>query len=142
MRARPLLFVSCVVLAGCGGSQSTLEAHGPAAASIFVRGWTMFIGGALVLALVVALTAYAVLAEPERRRWIAGNRFIIGGGIILPVATLTALLVYGLALTHEIGRATGSPALRAEVIGEQFWWRVHYIPTDGSPPFASANEIR
>jgi cytochrome c oxidase subunit 2 len=142
MRTRPLFLVSCLVLSACGGSQSTLEAHGPAAQSILILGWMMFGGGALILLLVVALTAYAILARPEQRRWIAGNGFVIGGGIIFPVATLTVLLVYGLALTHDIGRATGPAALRVEVVGEQFWWRVHYLDADGRRSVASANEIR
>jgi cytochrome c oxidase subunit 2 len=142
MRARPLLLICCIALAGCGGSQSMFEAHGPAAASIVTLTWVMIVGSALILGLVVALTVYAMVGEPERRHWLAGNRFIIGAGIVFPVATLTVLLIYGLALTHEIGGSRGSAALRVEVTGEQFWWRVHYLDAEGRTSAASANEIR
>jgi cytochrome c oxidase subunit 2 len=141
MRAPPLVPVCAVVLTACGGSQSTFEAHGPVAQSILALGWTMFIAGGLILMLVVALTVFSVLARAERRCWIAGNGFIVGGGIVFPVAALTVLLVYDLALTHDIGRANGPPKLRIEVVGEQFWWRVHYLEANGQSPVVSANEI-
>jgi cytochrome c oxidase subunit II len=142
MRGRAFLFLCCIVLAGCGGSQSTFEAHGPAAESILTLSWVMVIASGLILFLVVALTAYAIFADPERRRWLASSRVIVGGGIVFPVTTLTVLLIYGLVLTREIGGASGPAALRVEVIGEQFWWRVHYLDGNGRPPVASANEIR
>lgn len=101
----------------------------------------MFIGGGLILGLVIALTAYAIVAAPANRRWLTGSPFIIGLGIAFPTVTLTALLVYGLVTTRELV-AAGSPALRIEVIGERWWWRVNYLDARNNIRLASANEIR
>jgi cytochrome c oxidase subunit 2 len=59
-------------------------------------------------------------------------------GLALPVVTLTILLGYGIWLTRaHTGHA--ADALRIEVTGEQWWWRVVY---DGPTPLVTSNEIR
>jgi cytochrome c oxidase subunit II len=121
--------------------QSALVPHGAHADAVATASWVMFIGGGLIFLLVLALTALAILVPRERRGWMAGRGFIIGLGIVFPVVTLTALLIYGLILARNLVTA-GPPALRIEVVGERFWWRVHYLDDDGAISLASANEIR
>jgi cytochrome c oxidase subunit II len=59
-------------------------------------------------------------------------------GLALPVVTLTILLGYGVWLTRvQTGHTDG--AVRIEVTGEQWWWRVVYA---GATPVVSSNEIR
>jgi cytochrome c oxidase subunit 2 len=139
------------VLAGCEGPQSALSTGGPDAAAHALLGNIMFAGAAAILVLVTGLTAYAVMAAPERRTWLARRRIIVAGGIVFPIVTLSALLPYGLWLVRaaewsEAGRATlaqpSSDALRIEVTGEQFWWRVRYLDEDGEVAFETANVIR
>jgi cytochrome c oxidase subunit 2 len=139
------------VLAGCEGPQSALYTGGPNAAAYALLGNVMFAGAAAILALVTGLIAYAVMAAPERRAWLGRRRIIVAGGIVFPVVTLSALLPYGLWLTREAewseaGRAAlaepGDDALRIEVKGEQFWWRVRYLDKDGEAAFETANVIR
>jgi cytochrome c oxidase subunit II len=67
---------------------------------------------------------------------VPGPVLIVGGGLVLPLVTLTALLVYGVGLGREITR-TLPVAVEIEVIGNQFWWEVRY-PNDG---IVTANEI-
>ena len=101
----------------------------------------MFAGGAVILALVVILTTLAIRGQTAWRARISNERMVFWGGIAFPVVTLSALLVYGLLLTGAVGRLSEPDALRIEVTGEQFWWRVHYPQADGQPGFATANEI-
>ncbi|MFC4174299.1 cytochrome c oxidase subunit II [Microvirga sp. GCM10011540] len=121
--------------------QSTLLTYGPSAEIIETLSWVMFIGAGLIFALVLVLTAYAIMAPPRWRGWMTNRTFIIGLGIVFPVVTLTALLIYGLAVNRQL--VTGDPpALRIEVIGERWWWRVHYVDGEGRVRLVSANEIR
>jgi cytochrome c oxidase subunit II len=120
--------------------QSALVPRGPHADAVATASWVMFIGGGLIFLLVMALTVVAILLPRERRGWMAHRGFIVGLGIVFPIVTLTALLVYGLVLSRNLVTA-GPPALRIEVVGEQFWWRVHYVDAEGATGLVSANEI-
>lgn len=136
-----ITFLICLTLGGCEWQQSALAPGGPHAASVATLSWVMFIGGGVILLVVMTLTAVASLARAERANWLGRKAVIVGGGIIFPLVTLTALLVYGLLLSRSLVTA-GPPALRIEVIGEQFWWRVHYVDASGEPHLVTANEIR
>lgn len=127
-------------LAACEGSQAVLHAQGPDAAAIAKLGHVMFAAGAVIFVLVMVLALLAVLAPPHRRAWLVSRRVVLGGGVVFPVATLTALLVYSLWMTRGLG-GTDAPTMRIEVAGEQFWWRVHYVDDTGQTLVASANEI-
>jgi cytochrome c oxidase subunit 2 len=120
--------------------QSAFDPHGPGAQGVLTLSWVMFAGAGLILLLVVALTAYAALAPRSRRRWLAGAPTIVAGGIVFPVVTLSALLVYGLLLGNDL-IAAGRDALRIEITGEQWWWRVRYLDEAGQPLFETANEL-
>jgi cytochrome c oxidase subunit 2 len=120
--------------------QSALVPHGPNAGAVATLSWVMFIGAALILVFVAVLAALAIALPPERRRWMTRRSFIIGWGIVFPAVTLTVLLVFGLAITRDLLGA--GRILRIEVVGEQFWWRVHYLDRRGDTQIASANEIR
>ena len=113
--------------------QSALNPAGPTAALIAELAWVLFAGGALIFAGVMALAAYAVFSD--KRSKLSPRALIVGGGIAFPVLVLSALLVYSLVRMSTL-QAGGEPALRIEVIGEQWWWRVRY------PQFETANEIR
>jgi cytochrome c oxidase subunit 2 len=114
---------------------------GPHAGGVATLSWVMFIGGSLIFILVMALTAFASLSDPQHANWLGRRVIIIGGGMIFPIVTLSALLMYGLLLSRGLGMP-GAPALRIEVVGEQFWWRVNYLDAAGSPHLTTANEIR
>lgn len=122
------------------GAQSALAPRGPAAAEIAQISWVLFAGAAVVFLVVLALAAYAVVARRERAARLSERWLIVGGGIAFPAIVLSALLVWTFA--RAAPDALGGKALTIEVIGEQWWWRVHYLDADGRRDFATANEIR
>lgn len=127
---------------GCGGVQSVHAPAGFNAGAIGLLGWIMYAGGAVIFLMVMVLLVIALTASPERKRFLTGSGAVIAGGLILPVVVLTALLVYGLAIAARLAEAAPADALRVEVVGEQFWWRVIYAGEDGAEGFETANEIR
>lgn len=139
--ARRLLPLALLPLGACQGIQSALAPLGRGADAIATVSWAMFAGAAAILLLVVAFTAWAVWGPAERRGWLAGSGAIVGGGMVFPVVTLSVLLVWGLWTTRELADAGPAP-LRIEVVGEQWWWRVHYLDAAGRPALVTANEIR
>jgi cytochrome c oxidase subunit 2 len=141
MRSRLPVIVAALALAGCEGVQSALMPAAGDAAAIAQLSWILFIGAALIFALVLGLITYVIYAPEEKRRWATTHRFILGGGLAFPFVTLTLLLIYGLGLTGGVGRSAEPPALRFDVTGEQFWWRVRYDGQDGREAITSANEI-
>lgn len=127
-------------LAGCRGVQSALWPQGPAAQAIADIGWVMFAGAAVILLLVMALALYAIFRAPDKRRPVSANVLIAAGGIGLPVVTLTALLVYGVYAMDYLRAEATDAAAGIEVVGNQWWWDVHY--RDGGQVVSTANEIR
>lgn len=119
--------------------QSSFNAQSGVAESIARLGWVMAGGGVAIFLAVVAIGLYAVFAPPERRAVIARYGLIIGGGIVFPGILLFALLVYALATADRIIAVEEPAALRIEVVGERFWWRVRYL--DASGGVETANEI-
>jgi cytochrome c oxidase subunit 2 len=139
------LLPTAVLLCGCEGIQSTLAPRGPNALVIANISWVMFWGAAAILLLVMALALYAVYRAPDKRPAWPGNRIVLAGGVIFPVVTLTALLVYGVTAMGTLRadqRAVQDGTLHIEVVGNQWWWEVRYGGGDGRPLAVTANEIR
>jgi len=122
-------------------AQSVFDARGLDAQAILELTWVMIAGATAIMLLVIALTAYAVLVAHRHRQWLAKASAIVVGGIVFPVVVLSALLVYGLFVAGEL-IAERKDALRVEVVGEQWWWRVRYLDARGLARFETANEIR
>lgn len=135
-----LVGVACLSLA-CRGIQSALEPAGLGAERLARLFWWMA-GGALVSwGVVIGIVLYAAYTPP-RDDLKGARRLIVWGGVIVPVAVLTPVLCFGLGLLPDYTVPMGPPArVRVHVIGEQYWWRVKYLP-DGSAPIELANEIR
>ena len=92
----------------------------------------MSIFAVLTLMVVVALWLYALRRKPgqlsqEQARRIQ-NRWIIGGGLILPIASMSVLLVFGIPIGHRMLPlpVEGEQVLRIDVTGHQWWWQVQY----------------
>lgn len=143
MRSLAILLTAAAssVLAACTDRQSVMAAHGSEAERIALLAIIVFAGAGVVMLVVVSALWLAVRGSAGQRAALAGERAIRIGGIAFPVITLTALLGYGLWLMRESLAIEARPALRIEVTGEQWWWRLGYRDRDGNT-FAEANEIR
>jgi cytochrome c oxidase subunit 2 len=118
--------------------QSPLAPHGLQAAQIAELGAVLIIGAAVVFLVVLVLAVWAL--GPRRPRWMHNRAFIIGGGLVFPLAVLAALFAYSLRVGDSL--ADNEPAsLRLAIVGEMWWWRVHYLDPHGEVDFATANEI-
>src|SRR5690606_23745031 len=92
------------------------------------------------------------------------RKWVIGGGVIFPSVTLTALLVYSLAIGNGLSAIGSANALqlildcfgiasatsrieperllRIEVVGKQWWWEVRYEQPGSNERIVVASEIR
>ncbi len=147
------------LLGGCRGPLSVLDPAGPSADAIAQVWWWMFGVAAAVWLLMIVLGALAMRAgrdrsggkgewpgveegehrsgrearraeDGARQRRIA-RRCLVGGGLLLPGAAITALLLFGSpAGFHQLPWPGAAAApLRVEVTGHQWWWEVHYPDT-------------
>jgi cytochrome c oxidase subunit 2 len=142
-RFRELYFaIALSAVAGCGGEQSALAGLGPVASRITLLTWIMFIAAASITVFICLLIAIAIAGPASWRRKLAGEKIVVWGGIVFPVATLSVLLLYGFSILKA-----GEQLVRADnpvhisVVGEQWWWRVVYRHGDGRTT-ESANEVR
>lgn len=128
-------------LVGCSGPQSSLDPAGRGAEKIAELFWWMTIGTVVIWVAVASLTAWALLRKEKANDERRVRMLIVGGGAIVPTVVLTALLVYGLGLMPPMLARAPEGSLRIAVSGEQWWWRVRYIPKEGEEAVL-ANEIR
>lgn len=134
-------WIACaLLLAGCGGPQSALEPAGHGAERIALLFWWMAAGAAVIWLIVVGLAFYAFRVQPGPHEKKAAL-LIIGGGAAFPTVVLAVLLAFGLAEMPGLLAPAPEGSLKIAVTGEQFWWRVRYLPP-GREPFELANEIR
>ena len=138
--------------------QSALQpADGSAAAFIDSLGMVMYVGGGAILFVVLALALYGVFGRP---RVVSVRHWVIGGGLLFPAITLSALLVYSLAIGNGLAAIGTSNALqlfldcfsgdarpqqdadllRVHVVGKQWWWEVRYERANGVDAI-TANEL-
>lgn len=133
-------FAGLSALPACS-PQSALLPAGADADRIALLSWVLFTGSAAILLFVIVALVLAIRGPQSARRALSSTGMIRFGGIVFPVITLTVLLGYGLWLMRPSIAAPDPAALRLEVTGEQWWWRIAY-PRENAPPIAEANEIR
>ena len=137
------------LLAGCSGSQSTLNPQGLEAERLANLFW-LFTGvcGAIWVIVVIAMCAAIMrrrevapahdplfLDDGQERR----TTFVVG-----VLATLTALILVAFTFLSYLatrGLAASNKSLAIEVTGYQWWWNVKYESSDSSQVFDTANEI-
>lgn len=89
----------------------------------------------LVMVVVVALWLYAIRreptmsGEPELRRM--QQRWLIGGGLLLPGISITVILLVGVPLGQRMLPLPppSGEVLRIDVVAHQWWWQVSYPDT-------------
>ncbi|WP_333874760.1 cytochrome c oxidase subunit II [Methylobacter sp.] len=139
---KTLCVMALLVIAGCGDKQSAFAGLGPVSSRITLLIWIMFIGAALITVLISVLMLISITGPAGWRHKLAGEKSIVWGGIVFPVVTLTALLIYGfLILKAGATLVHAEDPVHISVVGEQWWWRVIYRHDDGHTT-ESANELR
>jgi len=131
-----------LIIAGCDGRQSAFTALGPVSSRITLLTWIMFIGAAFITLLICALMVISIAGPADWRHKLTSEKSIVWGGMVFPVVTLTALLIYGFLVLKAGGTLSQAEnPVHISVIGEQWWWRVIYRHDDGHTT-ESANELR
>jgi cytochrome c oxidase subunit 2 len=133
--------LAALALTGCNELQSALAPRGDEARRVALLTWILFAGAAAILFAVGGALALAIAGPCRWRRALGGERAIRLGGIAFPMVTLTILLGYGVWLMRETIASDRPAALRVEITGEQWWWRVAYAD-QGGIRLSEANEIR
>lgn len=121
-----------------------LDPAGPFAQPVTTLAWALLIGGALVFAIVLAALAVALFGSARQKARLGGEKAIWGLGVVFPVVVLTGLLIWGLTLTASLSASAasvGGAEMRVRIIGEMWWWRVHYLDGDGRETLRDANEL-
>jgi cytochrome c oxidase subunit 2 len=138
-----------LLLAGCGGSQSSLAPKSHQARTLASLWWWMLGGACIGFAVVVLLLA--LTWTRRNRRGIGGDteglepgerfsmRVVLGLGLGVPIAVLVALFVISdiFVIRTTQAPAAAKTALTVQVVGHQWWWEVRYPGTKA----VTANEI-
>jgi cytochrome c oxidase subunit II len=147
-RVRLALLLPIFLLAGCGGWQSALDAHGASAIGIkqlivLTTAVCSIVWAAVMVALIIALWR----GRPERVGPIdlephAETRMF---GTVLGATLLTALVITGFTVasffTTRALSTSGSDELIIRVRGSQWWWNIEYLDPQLDKTFQTANEI-
>jgi cytochrome c oxidase subunit 2 len=118
--------------------QSALHPAGPDAAIIAQLTWVLFIGGSVLFVGVMALCAISL----GRGRPVRPMVWIVGGGVLLPLVLLSALLVFGTWRSGQLSQPTSQHAIKISVVARMWWWEVRYTDPAGGTDIVLANEIR
>jgi cytochrome c oxidase subunit II len=124
-----------------GWPPPVLDPAGPYAGSIAVLSWVLLGMAVVVLGIVLAALWVALFGKQRLRRRLGGQTVIWVGGIVFPLVVLTGLLIYGLSLTRNLTQPAPPGAMRIQVTGEMWWWRVAYLDGQGQAWMWDANEI-
>lgn len=125
--------VAPLLLAGCVGDASTLDPAGPGARAIARLWWVMFYAGIALFALVMGLFALVML-KPAIGARLPEGRWILLGGLCLPVPVLAALLFVSLVQgEHLLAHEGDGDALRVEARARQWQWEFRYLDAEGRP---------
>jgi len=127
---------------GDGWPPAVFDPAGPYSEPVTTLAWALVIGGALVFAIVLAALWAALYGSTKLKARLGGEKAIWILGFAFPAVVLTGLLVWGLMLTSSLSatRVTGAE-MRVKIIGEMWWWRVHYQDANGRETLRDANEL-
>lgn len=117
---------------------STLSPAGSASEIIAELSWWLFGGAAIIWIIMASLFLYAYhkpWSHPRKKTAL----LVIGGGVAFPIVIITVLIFFSLRPLPELVARGQEGALKIEVTGLQWWWRVRYL--DGNSSVELANEI-
>jgi cytochrome c oxidase subunit II len=118
--------------------QSVLHPAGPDAEIVAGFAWTLFAGGALIFAGVMAMTWRSLRTHASELR---PGRWLFGAGVIFPAVVLTALLGWATWRSGQFTPQHSIHPLQVAVAAKMWWWEVRYRDPNGGPDIVTANEI-
>jgi cytochrome c oxidase subunit 2 len=130
-----------LTLAGCGGTQSTLNPHSHAAADITNLFWVMMAVAFGGLALITGLLIFAWVrrgrrgfgSDPddphrgEKPSWFV----VVGMGVVFPLMVIIALFIVGNGVIISVTQAPAASRtqLTVDAVGHQWFWAFRYPGT-------------
>ena len=141
-RAGPFPAAALALAAGgCAGELSTLDPAGPAAASIARLWWVMFAGSLVLFALVMGLFLL-VLYRPGFGAGVSQKRWIVAGGLMLPIPVLALLTYYALFQGERlISFASAGEPVRIEARARMWEWEFRYPDRPDAAPTVGVMHI-
>ena len=128
-----------MLLGGCEHPQSTFSVFGIEAEATRDLTLVMSGGAGLITLGVLWIAFHAARAPAGQLDMRSGMRIILWLGAFGPTLLLAITLMFALPGMRSMSVAPED--LRIGVDGEQFWWRVRYLPPGGAA-VETANEIR
>ena len=121
--------------------QSALHPAGPDATVIHNLSWLLIIGASVVLIGMMVLLALA-LRRKKSGAPVRPLRWLIGGGVVLPLVVLSALLAWSTLRSAQLTRPSSQHAVKIAVTAKMWWWEVRYTDPATGHDIVLANEIR
>lgn len=119
--AHAALPAAAIVLGGCAGPLSALDPAGPAAEGIRQLFLVFLAIAGFSFLLIMGL--FALSFKGGRRRQVPVRLFLVGGGLVFPLAALAVVTVWGVVLGERLVGARTQPSLRVEARAERWRWR-------------------
>ena len=148
-RGAPIALMLASLACACAGSPSPMLPASEPASQLANLGWLL-----TAIAAIVCVVIAVLLLVPGIRGWRAGSaidpgsvhrgggeRWIVIGGIIVPLVILVGVFVVTAATLSKTSHPPTRARYTVDVIGHQWWWEVHYPTTDHSQNVTTANEI-
>lgn len=114
-----------LALTACAGPLSTLEPAGPSASLIATLWWVMLAGSTVLFLLVMVLLTMAYL-RPGFGSNVPAMKWVLYGGLVMPVVVLTALVGYALVVGERILAHPGTAETRVGAHGQMWHWTFTY----------------
>lgn len=134
-----------LVLAGCGGPQSVLDAGGTSAISlkhliIGIVGVCSLVWMLVMIALIWALLRKRVEAPPGDRTRERKMAMTVMSAIAVTVVIISGFTYASFRTTRALNIEGADMTIAVK--GQQWWWELNYLDPDPARGFKTANEIR
>ncbi|KKO49193.1 hypothetical protein VT06_08085 [Arsukibacterium sp. MJ3] len=80
----------------------------------------------IILLAVVLLWHYAIIRQANDAADAPSCRWILWGGLVLPVVSITALLIAGVPIGQRMMPLSAEDAVYIKVTGHQWYWQIEY----------------
>ncbi|MDK4743682.1 cytochrome c oxidase subunit II [Rhizobium sp. CNPSo 3464] len=136
---------AAILIAGCNGAQSALNAEGAAAVQLKHLIIAIVIVCSAVWALVMIVLILALLRSRTQRQSPSAASERRMGTLVTAAVAATVLIIAGLTIasfyaTRGLGMAEDA-GVTIKVRGQQWWWQFIYDDADPAKTFQTANEM-